>query len=79
LETPVLGLKQPFPKIPNLQKIQNLFYSELSENYEKMTFNSNYEKCKKLVPTQKPNQMFGLKFGMQGLICCPLAPTSTGT
>ncbi len=57
-----------FPKIQNLKKFQNLFYSELSKNYEKMTFNSNFENREKLVPTQKPTQMFGLKFGMQGLI-----------
>jgi hypothetical protein len=43
--------KQSFPKIPNLQKFQNLIYSKLSENYEKMMFNSNFENCKKLVPT----------------------------
>jgi hypothetical protein len=32
-----------------------------------MMFNSNFENGKKLVPTQKPTQMFGLKFRMQGL------------
>ena len=59
--------KHGFPNIPNLQIIWNLFYSELSENYEKMTLKSNFGNCKKLVPTQKPTRMFGLKFGMQGL------------
>ncbi len=34
-----------------------------------MMLNSNLENCEKLAPTQKPTQMFGLKFGMQGLIC----------
>ena len=29
--------------------------------------NSNFENCEKLVLTQKPTQMFGLKFRMQGL------------
>jgi len=45
-----------------------LFYSKLSENYEKMTLKTNFGNREKLVPTQKPTQMFGLKFGMQGLI-----------
>jgi len=35
--------KQGFPNVRNLQKFQKLFYSELSENYEKMTLNSNFE------------------------------------
>jgi len=61
------GQKQGFPNIRNLWKIWNLFYSELSENYEKMMLKSNFGNRKKLVPTQKPTQMFGLKFGMQGL------------
>ncbi len=32
-----------------------------------MTLKFNFGNRKKLVPTQKPTQMFGLKFGMQGL------------
>ncbi len=55
--------KHGFPNFRNLRKIRNLFYSELSKNYEKMTLNSNFENREKLVWTQK----FGLKFGMQGL------------
>jgi hypothetical protein len=31
-----------------------------------MTLNSNFKNREKLVPIQKPTQMFGLKFGMQG-------------
>ncbi len=42
--------------IPNFPKIT-----------KKLTFNSNFENREKLVPTQKPTRMFGLKFGMQGL------------
>jgi len=42
------------------------------ENYKKMTLNSNFGNRQKLVPTQKPTQMFGLKFGMQGLSTYPL-------
>jgi len=39
------GQKQGFPNI------QNLFYSELSKNYEKMTLKSNFRNRKKLVST----------------------------
>ncbi len=42
--------KQGFP---NIRKFQKLFYSEISENYEKMTLNSNFGNCEKLVPTRK--------------------------
>jgi len=56
-----------FPKIPNLPKFWNLFYSKLSKNYEKMMTNSNFKNCKKLIPARKPTQMFSLKLGMQGL------------
>ena len=48
-------------------KFRKLGISELSENYEKMTFNSKFENHEKLVPTQKPTRKFGKKFGMQGL------------
>jgi hypothetical protein len=34
-------------------KRQNLLYSELSKNYEKMTLKSNFGNRKKLAPTQK--------------------------
>jgi len=61
------GQIQGFPNIPNLWKIQNLFYSKLSENYEKMTLKLIFGNREKLVPTRKPTRMFGLKFGMQGL------------
>ncbi len=33
----------------------------------KMMLKSKFGNREKLVPTQKPTQMFGLKFGMQGL------------
>jgi len=58
------GQKQGFPNIPNLRKIQNLFFSELSENYQKMMLKSNFGNREKLIPTRKPTRMFGLKFGM---------------
>jgi len=48
--------KQGFP---NIRKFRKLFYSELSENYEKVTLNSNFGNREKLVPTQKPTQKFG--------------------
>jgi hypothetical protein len=32
-----------------------------------MTLKLNFGNREKLVPTQKPTRMFGLKFGMQGL------------
>jgi len=32
-----------------------------------MTLKLKFGNSEKLVPTQKPTQMFGLKFGMQGL------------
>ncbi len=32
-----------------------------------MTLKLNFGNRKKLIPTQKPTQMFGLKFGMQGV------------
>ncbi len=50
-----------------VRKFRNLGISELSENYEKMTFNSKFENHKKLVPTRKPTRKFGKKFRMQGL------------
>ncbi len=59
--------KQEFANIQNLWKIHNLFYSKLSENYEKMILKWNFGNREKLVLTQKPTRMFGLKFGMQGL------------
>jgi hypothetical protein len=59
--------KQGFSSFWNLQKFQNLFYSELSEKYEKTTLNLNLENWEKLVRTQKLTQKFGLKFGMKGL------------
>jgi len=37
------------------------------QNLQKMTFNLNFENRKKLIQTQKLTEMFGLKFGMQGL------------
>jgi len=69
------GQKQGFSNIWYLRKIQNLFYSKLSENYEKMTLKSNFGNCEKLVPTWKLTWiwMFGLKIGMQGLIWLPCA------
>jgi hypothetical protein len=45
-------------------KIEN---SEISKNIEKITLNSNFGNCEKLVPTRKPTQKFEFKFGMQGL------------
>jgi len=48
---------------PNIRKFWKLFYSKISENYEKMMLNSNFGNREKLVPTQKLTQ----KFGMQGL------------
>ncbi len=50
-----------------VQKFWKLGITELSENYEKMTFNSKFENHEKLVPTQKPTRKFGKKFGMLGL------------
>jgi len=48
--------KQGFP---NIQKFWKLFYSKLSENYKKMTLNSNHGNREKLIPTQKLAQKFG--------------------
>jgi len=48
--------KQGFP---NVWKFRILFYSEISDNYKKMTLNSKFGNCEKLVPTQKPTQKFG--------------------
>ncbi len=42
-----------------IQKFWKFGNSKLSKNYEKMTFNSKFENCKKLVPTRKPTQKFG--------------------
>jgi hypothetical protein len=67
-KTGLWGQKQGFPNIPNLRKIQNIFYSKLSENYEKIMLKLNFENRKKLVPTQIPTRTFEFKFGMQGLI-----------
>jgi len=66
-KTGVLCQKQGFLKIPNLQNIQNLFYSEFSKNYEKMMLKLNFYFHEKLVPTQIPTWIFEFKFGMQGL------------
>ncbi len=49
------------------KSLEKVGISELSENYENMTFNSKFENHEKLVPTRKPTQKFGKKFGMQGL------------
>ncbi len=63
-KTWVWGQKQGSPNIPNIRKIQNLFYSKLSQNYGKMTLKSSFGNREKLVPTKT----FECKFGMQGLI-----------
>jgi len=47
-----------FPKIPNLPKFWNLFYSKLSKNYEKMMTNSNFN-----------FQSSGLLFSVQSIQC----------
>ncbi len=41
------------------RKVWKLFNSKLSENYKKMTFNTNFENWEKLVLTQKSTQKFG--------------------
>jgi len=41
--------KQGFPNNWNLLKIQSLFYSKLSKNYEKMIFKSNFRNREKLI------------------------------
>ncbi len=65
--------RKKFGKISEkVRKFRKLGISELSETYEKMTFNSKFENHEKLVPTRK----FGKKFGMQGLTCHTLFCTS---
>jgi len=61
LSQKTLFLRQKVQKqgFPNVQKFRKLFYSKLSKNYEKMTFNSNFKNLEKLVPTQKPSRKFG--------------------
>ncbi len=44
---------------PNVRKFRKFGNSELSENYEKMTFNSNFGNYEIFVPTWKPTQKFG--------------------
>ena len=56
-------------------KFRKLGISELSENYEKIPFNSKFENHEKLVPTRKPTRKFGKKFGMQGLSLQQIFPT----
>ncbi len=60
------GQKQGFPNIRKLRNILNFFYSEFSENYEKMMLKSNFYFCKNL---------FRLKFLLEYLssssVCRP--------
>ncbi len=65
-------LRKKFGKsLEKVRKFRKLGISELSENYEKMMFNSKFENHKKLVPTWKPTRKFGKKLGMQGLTRFP--------
>jgi len=51
--------KLVFPNVRKFWKFRKFGNSELSENYEKMTFNSKFENREKLVPTRKPTRKFG--------------------
>ncbi len=48
-----------FSECSEIRKFRKFGNSELSENFEKMTFNSKFENREKLVPTQKPTRKFG--------------------
>jgi len=67
-ETPVLGSKTGVSKHSEFTENSEFVLFKTLKNYKKMTLKSNFGNCEKLVLTQKPTQMFGLKFGMQGLI-----------
>ncbi len=56
---PVFESKKPVFGSKSQEKVRKLFYHKLSENYEKMTLNLNFENRKKLILTQKPTQKFG--------------------
>ncbi len=62
------GQKQGFLNIRNLRKIHNLFYSELSLNYEKMTLKSNFGNCKKTRSDSKTNSNIRFKVWNAGPI-----------
>jgi len=51
--------KLGFPNVRIFQKFRKLYFSEHSENYKKMTLNSNFGNREKLVPARKPTQKFG--------------------
>ncbi len=42
-----------------LEILEIVFFSEISENYEKMMLNLNFGNREKLVPTRKPTRKFG--------------------
>jgi hypothetical protein len=48
-------------------RFRKIEISKLSKNIEKITLNSNFGNCEKLVPTRKLTRKFEFKFGMQGL------------
>ncbi len=56
----VKKLKAAVSKNPKLTKILEFVPFWTFRKLQKMTFNLNFKNCKKLVPTQKPTQMFGL-------------------
>jgi len=48
-----------FSKCLEILEILEIIFSKISENYEKMTLNSNFGNCEKRVLTWKPSQKFG--------------------
>ncbi len=48
-----------FPNVWKFRRFRKFGNSKLSENYEKMTFNSKFENREKLVPTRKLTRKFG--------------------
>jgi len=51
--------KLVFPTVQKFWKFWKFGNSELSENYKKMMFNSNFRNYEIFVPTRKPTRKFG--------------------
>jgi len=51
--------KLVFPNVRKFRKFRKFGNSELSENFEKMTYYSNFGNSKIFVPTRKPTRKFG--------------------
>jgi len=76
-----LGSKTGVSEHSKFTEISEILLFRTFQKLQKMTLKLNFGNREKLVLTQKPTWMFGLKFGMQGLIiiqCCLRIYTDPG-